>query len=171
MDARNLQQLVEKAKNDILREVNDRLPRKVGITAVNHFRQNFRDAGFRDGASDHGSAHVGRTPILPMPSTRRSPPDATTSCDPSSSRRSQGRSSSPTQSPMRPSTTTGATSLRTHLSRQSFVSTHGIRSTHSPHPRASSPRSYLQRLPSGRLSLSRRRLSSPSTLTSRSDSS
>ena len=24
-------------------------PRKVGITAVNHFRQNFRDAGFRDG--------------------------------------------------------------------------------------------------------------------------
>lgn len=49
MDARNLQQLVEKAKNDILREVNDRLPRKVGITAVNNFRQNFRDAGFRYG--------------------------------------------------------------------------------------------------------------------------
>lgn len=49
MDAKNIQFLVEKAKNDILREVNDRLPRKVGITAVNHFRQNFRDAGFRDG--------------------------------------------------------------------------------------------------------------------------
>ena len=49
MDAKNIQFLVEKAKNDILQEVNDRLPRKVGITAVNHFRQNFRDAGFRDG--------------------------------------------------------------------------------------------------------------------------
>ena len=49
MDAKNIQFLVEKAKNDILQEVNDRLPRKVGITAVNHFRQNFRDAGCRDG--------------------------------------------------------------------------------------------------------------------------
>ena len=49
MDAKNIQFLVEKAKNDILHEVNDRLPRKVGITAVNHFRQNLRDAGFRDG--------------------------------------------------------------------------------------------------------------------------
>ena len=36
MDAKNIQFLVEKAKNDILQEVND-------------FRQNFRDAGFRDG--------------------------------------------------------------------------------------------------------------------------
>ena len=54
MDAKNIQFLVEKAKNDILREVNDRLPRKVGITAVNHFRQNFRDAGFRDGGIRDG---------------------------------------------------------------------------------------------------------------------
>ena len=29
MDAKNIEKLVEKAKNDILQEVNDRLPRKV----------------------------------------------------------------------------------------------------------------------------------------------
>ena len=48
MDAKNIQKLVEKAKNDILQEVNDRLPRKVGIVAVNHFKQNFRDGGWLD---------------------------------------------------------------------------------------------------------------------------
>lgn len=36
------------AKDDIEKEVRDRLPRKVGVVAVNHFRQNFRDAGWRD---------------------------------------------------------------------------------------------------------------------------
>lgn len=30
-------------------EVNDRLPRKVGVLAVQHFRQNFREEGFVDG--------------------------------------------------------------------------------------------------------------------------
>lgn len=49
MDARNLPSVIQKLKDDIIREVNDRLPRKAGIVAVNHFRQNFRDAGFRDG--------------------------------------------------------------------------------------------------------------------------
>ena len=48
MEAKDIEKLVRKAKDDIEKEVRDRLPRKVGITAVNHFRQNFRDAGWRD---------------------------------------------------------------------------------------------------------------------------
>lgn len=48
MDAKNIQFLVEKAINDFISEVNDRLPRKVGTAAVNHFRQNIHDAGFRN---------------------------------------------------------------------------------------------------------------------------
>ncbi len=48
MDAKNIENLVQKAKDDILKEVNDRLPRKVGVLAVNHFRQNFRDSGWMD---------------------------------------------------------------------------------------------------------------------------
>lgn len=48
MDAKNLEKLVEKAKDDIMKEVNDRLPRKVGVIAVNHFKQNFRDGGWLD---------------------------------------------------------------------------------------------------------------------------
>lgn len=48
MDAKEIQMRIERIKADIEKEVRDRLPRKVGITAVNHFRQNFRDAGWRD---------------------------------------------------------------------------------------------------------------------------
>ena len=48
MDARDIEKLVAKAKDDIIKEVHDRLPRKVGITAVNHFKQNFRDDGWLD---------------------------------------------------------------------------------------------------------------------------
>lgn len=48
MDTKEIQRRVERVKADIEKEVRDRLPRKVGITAVNHFRQNFRDAGWRD---------------------------------------------------------------------------------------------------------------------------
>ena len=48
MDAKNIEKLVEKAKEDIMKEVNDRLPRKVGVIAVNHFKQNFRDGGWLD---------------------------------------------------------------------------------------------------------------------------
>lgn len=48
MDAKNIETLVRKAKDDILKEVNDRLPRKVGVVAVNHFKQNFRDGGWLD---------------------------------------------------------------------------------------------------------------------------
>ena len=49
MDAKHISDIITRAKDDILREVTDRLPRAVGITAVNHFTQNFRDSGFRDG--------------------------------------------------------------------------------------------------------------------------
>lgn len=49
MDAKEIQRRIERIKEDIEKEVRDRLPRKVGIVAVNHFRQNFRDAGWRDG--------------------------------------------------------------------------------------------------------------------------
>lgn len=48
MDAKNIEKLVKKAKDDILKEVHDRLPRKVGVIAVNHFKQNFRDGGWLD---------------------------------------------------------------------------------------------------------------------------
>ena len=48
MDANDIEKLVKKAKDDTLKEVNDRLPRKVGVTAVNHFKQNFRDGGWLD---------------------------------------------------------------------------------------------------------------------------
>ena len=48
MDARDIEKLVAKAKDDIIEEVNDRLPTKVGVTAVNHFKQNFRDGGWLD---------------------------------------------------------------------------------------------------------------------------
>ena len=48
MDARDIEKLVDKAKDDIIKEVNDRLPRKVGVTAANHFKQNCRDGGWLD---------------------------------------------------------------------------------------------------------------------------
>ena len=48
MDAKNIELLVKKAKDDILKEVYDRLPRKVGVIAVSHFKQNFRDGGWLD---------------------------------------------------------------------------------------------------------------------------
>lgn len=49
MDGKTFINMVERMKRDIEREVMDRLPRKVGIIARNHFMQNFRDAGWRDG--------------------------------------------------------------------------------------------------------------------------
>lgn len=48
-DPKKLERMVSKLKEQVEREVNDRLPRKVGIIAVQHFRQNFRDSGFHDG--------------------------------------------------------------------------------------------------------------------------
>jgi phage gpG-like protein len=51
MDAKKLSQALMKCKDDIIKEVNDNLPRKVGVMAVNHFRQNFRNAGFMNGGN------------------------------------------------------------------------------------------------------------------------
>ena len=48
-DPKKLARMVSRLKDEVEREVNDRLPRKVGIIAVQHFKQNFRDSGFRDG--------------------------------------------------------------------------------------------------------------------------
>ena len=45
MDAKNIQKLAERIKEEVEKEVHDRLPRKVGVIAVNHFKQNFRDGG------------------------------------------------------------------------------------------------------------------------------
>lgn len=47
--ARQIVRQVELLKEEIEREVGDRLPRKVAVIAKNHFRQNFRDSGFRNG--------------------------------------------------------------------------------------------------------------------------
>lgn len=41
--------MVEKLSKSIQEEVDDRLPRKLGVLAVQHFKQNFRDSGFRNG--------------------------------------------------------------------------------------------------------------------------
>lgn len=49
MDAKNIEKHIQHAKKDIEKEVCDRLPRKVGTIAVNHFKQNFRDGGWLDG--------------------------------------------------------------------------------------------------------------------------
>ena len=48
-DPKQLERMISRLKDEVEREVNDRLPRKVGIIAVQHFKQNFRDSGFRDG--------------------------------------------------------------------------------------------------------------------------
>ena len=49
MDAKDIKKLAERIKKDVEKEVYDRLPRKVGVVAVNHFKQNFRDGGWLDG--------------------------------------------------------------------------------------------------------------------------
>lgn len=98
MDAKEIQMRIERVKTDIEKEVHDRLPRKVGITAVNHFRQNFRDAGWRDNGlhpwkktlrQQGGGPDAKYTPL----SSRRD-----TSCAPSSTSRLH-RGSSPSQTP------------------------------------------------------------------------
>ena len=49
MDAKNLSKALMKCKDDIIKEVNNNLPRKIGVMAVNHFRDNFRRGGFVNG--------------------------------------------------------------------------------------------------------------------------
>lgn len=48
-DPKTLARMITHLQKEIQREVQDRLPRKVGVIAVGHFKQNFRDSGFRDG--------------------------------------------------------------------------------------------------------------------------
>lgn len=40
--------IVRQISEQINRELNDRLPRKVGVMAVNHFNRNFREGGWND---------------------------------------------------------------------------------------------------------------------------
>lgn len=40
--------IVRSLAHQVREELNDRLPRRVGVIAVNYFNQNFRDAGWRD---------------------------------------------------------------------------------------------------------------------------
>lgn len=51
--------IVHRIATRLEREVNDRLPRRVGVIAVKHFNQNFRDSGFRNNG------------LRPWPETRR----------------------------------------------------------------------------------------------------
>ena len=48
-NSKELQRKIERLKKEIEREVYDILPRKVGVVAVRHFKQNFREGGFVDG--------------------------------------------------------------------------------------------------------------------------
>ena len=48
MNNQSISDLVRQFERELRIELNDRLPRKVGVIAVNHFNQNFRDAGWRD---------------------------------------------------------------------------------------------------------------------------
>ena len=49
MTPKEIENKILMAKKVIEKEVTDVLPRKVGVAAVNHFNQNFRDGGFHDG--------------------------------------------------------------------------------------------------------------------------
>lgn len=46
MDAKNFEINISKLKDEVIKVVNDQLPRKVGVMAVNHFKENFRRSGF-----------------------------------------------------------------------------------------------------------------------------
>ena len=73
MDAKNIEKMVQKAKDDILKEVNDRLPRKVGVIAVNHFKQNFRDGGWLDAGLHPWKKLKDNSKKVLMQNTDRSP--------------------------------------------------------------------------------------------------
>ena len=48
-NSNELERKIAHLKKEIEREVYDKLPRKVGVAAVRHFKQNFREGGFVDG--------------------------------------------------------------------------------------------------------------------------
>lgn len=49
MDAKNIAKIILTAPKEVEKALRDTLPRKAAVIAKNHFRQNFRDAGFHDG--------------------------------------------------------------------------------------------------------------------------
>ena len=158
MDAKDIQKRITRLKDDIEREVRDRLPRKVGVVAVNHFKQNFRDAGWRDDG------------LHPWKTTRRQKeggPDA--KYTPLTSRRDHlmrsiqyesqpGQVTVSNPVPYAAIHNEGGT-VNTHPSVTKHM--HGLRSMRSLASRArvSSPSSCLQRLPNGGRSHSQKNLS------------
>ncbi len=71
MERKKLLQLIEYLKKEIDKEINDRLPRKVGVLARNFFTQNFKDAGWRDGVLPPGRKQNVRQQRLLMQNIRR----------------------------------------------------------------------------------------------------
>lgn len=49
MDAKNIGSIIIQAPKAVEKAMRDELPRKVAVISKNHFKQNFRDAGFRNG--------------------------------------------------------------------------------------------------------------------------
>ena len=49
MNISDLKKTLKLLERDLQKTINDTLPRKAGVLAVNHTRQNFRDGGFRNG--------------------------------------------------------------------------------------------------------------------------
>lgn len=73
MDGKTIINIAERLKREVEREVMDRLPRKVGILARNHFKENFRQGGFVNGGlhqwqrtrrQDSGSKDAKYGPLL-----------------------------------------------------------------------------------------------------------
>lgn len=48
-DVRKFIRMGDKLSKSIKEEIDDRLPHNLGVLAVQHFKQNFRDSGFRNG--------------------------------------------------------------------------------------------------------------------------
>lgn len=48
-DTKELERRITAIRKQLEREVNDRLPRKVGVIAKQHFTENFHRSGFVDG--------------------------------------------------------------------------------------------------------------------------
>lgn len=49
LTSKEIAKIILKAPKEVEKALRDTLPRQTGIIAKNHFTQNFRDAGFRDG--------------------------------------------------------------------------------------------------------------------------
>ncbi|WP_370859527.1 phage virion morphogenesis protein [Phocaeicola plebeius] len=49
MNTSDFKKILKLLEQDLQKTISDTLPRKAGVLAVNHTRQNFRDGGFRDG--------------------------------------------------------------------------------------------------------------------------